>query len=1121
MVKKKTERTFNGQAIHWFNNLLESNGYPFKKAENDIGIQTYEGIRYPDALFWVIPGSFPAGTLIELKPPTTSVEDREMLHTAVFEARGAGVKYFATWNMRETIIWKVPSDHLEILNQDRVKIYQPLVEITSEKDLDDPNREESLKRRAQEILEDLSQLYRKDRIAKNELDSTFFVNILVKTVHDVAPVISQEIQKQYFTNKNFKNEFSKWALGQGIENFEDKEFFETIGRQSVYRLLAKVLFYQALSRRFDGLHVLDPQNPKKLQEELQSSFELVRNIDYEPIYKPDFPDQIKIPEFAAQTLIDLIKNLHEFDFSSLPRDVIGRVFELFIPPEERHSLGQYFTNPLLVDFINSFTVRSQDDIVLDPACGTGTFLTRAYHRIRNLAGRGYAGVPSHHQLLSQLWGTDIAPFPATLAMINLAVQDLEDRNNFPMIFARDFFDFREGEETEIPEPRITNQAFKKKIKLPEFNAIVANPPYIRQEKIEKYKEGYKQYIGGILATEWGLSTPKFSGQADIYVFFFAHAAKLLASRGRLGFVTSNTWLDVEYGYELQQFFLNHFKIIAICESRVEPWFEDAAVNTIVTILEHCDDKNERDNNLVKFVKIKKKLAEIVPYDDKTQSVERFLAFDRLTNKIELAEEDKEDDEVRIRVRKQVQLREKLGVEQKTQKWSIYLRAPDVYFKILNKCKDKLSKLSEIAIVRRGFTTGINEFFYLSNEQMRRWKIEDNYLKQLIKSPKDVRDIVVNPKESKTYVLSVSKDKNELIDTHTLEYIRWGETQTTRGQKRGSVAGMPWSKVPTVRGRRNWYDLGELQPADILCSRFFDKYFLYRFNPHRLIEDQTLYGAILQEDSKKLAKIQAALMNSTIGYLITELSGRSNLGDGVLQYAVYETEDMLIIDARKIDIAFLPSIEKAFDRVSKRPVKQIKDEVNERDRQLLDSIVIKALGLETNDLNEVYASLSRLVFERLELARLRKGIKQQRIQRDLSRVIESVQEEVFPNGVKKFPSAFIAHLPREKLKIINLPRRKLELGNQFFGKYELTIDGKSLMEAQDLDEAEYILFAQREGVTEHKIPADKKEVGRVVADYKRYLKEKQDQLIKAALDRGLSIKDVENLSRQIWGELPEI
>lgn len=62
--------------------------------------------------------------------------------------------------------------------------------------------------------------------------------------------------------------------------------------------------------------------------------------------------------------------------------------------------------------------------------------------------------------------------------------------------------------------------------------------------------------------------------------------------------------------------VNNFKIVAILESRCEPWFEDAAVNTVVTILERCSDKTARDEHIVKFVKVKRKLADLIPWDAK-------------------------------------------------------------------------------------------------------------------------------------------------------------------------------------------------------------------------------------------------------------------------------------------------------------------------------------------------------------------------------------------------------------------------------------------------------------------------------------------------------------------------
>ena len=65
------------------------------------------------------------------------------------------------------------------------------------------------------------------------------------------------------------------------------------------------------------------------------------------------------------------------------------------------------------------------------------------------------------------------------------------------------------------------------------------------------------------------------------------------------------------------------------------------------------------------------------------------------------------------------------------KWGKYIRAPEIFFKILEKGKGKLVPLKKVAEVRRGFTTGANEFFYLTEEEIKRRKIEKEYLQPII------------------------------------------------------------------------------------------------------------------------------------------------------------------------------------------------------------------------------------------------------------------------------------------------------------------------------------------------------------------------------------------------------
>ena len=166
-----------------------------------------------------------------------------------------------------------------------------------------------------------------------------------------------------------------------------------------------------------------------------------------------------------------------------------------------------------------------------------------------------------------------------------------------------FFDAQLG--IHLYDIPLTGEATRS-IALKEVNVVVGNPPYIRQENIASED---KSNFAELFRTEWPGQT-MLSGRSDIYAYFFTHAAKLLKPGGYLGFVTSIGRLDTEYGFKLQEFFLRNFRIIAVIESQVEKWFEDARVTTAVTILRRECNAAKRDDNPVRFIQLRKPLAEI-------------------------------------------------------------------------------------------------------------------------------------------------------------------------------------------------------------------------------------------------------------------------------------------------------------------------------------------------------------------------------------------------------------------------------------------------------------------------------------------------------------------------------
>jgi type I restriction enzyme M protein len=1169
---KANEREFMSLVVSWLNEFFRTGSYPFEMASSDPSVKISEKkTKFPDIQIWLNRQAEQGFCGWELKTPETAVDDNELLEDAAEKARAMKANYFVTWNMRDAAIWRTPHWGECVSRVHRLKTYESLYNIAQADDLKVALYREALEERAREILDDLATLHREGHLHLVDIDSTFFVHILSEGVKNLWPHIYQSLSDRVGRDSAFRSDLYNWAAKQGIANFEEASFLESVSRQIVYRLVGRILFYLTLRRFRTGVEKMNLVgiDPSRISQELKRYFQIAQDIDYQAVFEEDFPDRVEIPASAAETLIKLVDDLNRFDFARMPQDVVGQVFEQLIPYEERHALGQYFTREDLVDFINAFCIRSREDKVLDPTCGTGTFLLRAYDRLK------YLGERDHKKLLSKLWGIDIAHFPAELATINLYRQNLDDYANFPRIVVSDFFEIKPGQIFKFPPPRPTDNQFMIEEPLPVFDGIVGNFPYIRQEIIEKRIEGYKKTLARVLAEDWLEEYPeafemskkiaeylqqakrrslkltsfydkidlKLSGQADIYAFLFFHAARFLREGGRMGIVTSSAWLETEYGYELQKFFLQHFKIVAVLMSMSENWFEDVPVITSVTVLERCSQEEQRNDHLVKFVKVKKKLKELIPWDLKLEAHKRWAGIEKLVHKIESTGSEYlqiqgtkavntlrgvatyEDDNFRIRAVKQGELLEKLEHERKTARWGQFLRAPDIYFEILEKCKNKLVPLSKVADLRRGITTGINEFFYLTDEKIRHWEIEPEFLRPIVTSLKEVEGILIDPAALKFKVLLCDKSKAELLreGKHgVLEYIKWGEKQKTKERGRYKRGGIPFPQVPSVQGRKYWYSVDAGDPSDFLINRFIRERFFFPVNKAGVLAGDVVFeGQVL---NKKDAEFYAAILNSTLVFFLVELLGRFSMGDGLLTFYGPDIADLQVPDASKIKADLKKRILKAFDKVLTRPVQSIFEEVKMKDRQKFDCLVLEAIGLDAKRyLKLLYKNLCELVRERIELGETRKKVKKVKQNRDVEKLKEQVLEEILPKGPRRFPEDFIDSKYLKDAFELPVPGEPLKLGAHFMGTQEVISDKGFRYQAQSVEEAKFIVYAVKAGIYLLKVPNNKSALSQAVIKYERYLRQLKDEFFEVFFQRTHDHKLADMLTNQIFEDLglPEV
>jgi hypothetical protein len=1161
---KSNEWEFQSFVISWLTEFLSTGSYPFDTATASTSLKGTGNTKYPDVLLWLNHTAQICFCGWELKPPTVPVDESELLKNAAEKAQTIGAGYFVTWNMRETIIWKTPKQGESVRAEHREKQYSALITINHADDLKNAQHKITLKNRTREILDDLTTLKNKGTLIDVIATPTFFVKILHTAVDNIYPNVVTALVKKAGLDIKFRNQLNAWAKKQGINNTGTNEFHEMVARQMVYRLLARIIFYETLTGAHKNLPKLDLQGltGQNAINKLKELFSAAGNIDWQAVFEKDLSDDVELSNDSVDVIRKLIEDLNHYNFSLLHQDVIGAVFEQLIPETERHTLGQYFTRENLVDLINAFCIQTTNAFVLDPTCGTGTFLLRAYDKKKT------AGLYDHKELLYQIWGVDIAHFPAELATINLFRQNVSEISNFPRIIRADFFDILPESVHKFPPlKKGQNSEFQIDEKMPMFDAVVGNFPFIRQELIEKVVPHYKDKLEKAIKKDWlgeypdafsctetekksilaaykkGQDVSKYnadfnlSGQADIYAYLFFHAARFVKEGGRMGFITANSWLDVAYGYELQKFMLNNFKIIAILESRCEPWFEDAAVNTVVTVLERCSNKADRDNHTAKFVKIKKKLADLIPQDIKLEKPERWGHLEVLVDGIDKAGEEhlsfdktgkqtnslngletRDDENFRIRIKKQSELLDELSKEGKTAKWGQYLRAPQIYYDVIKKSAEKLTRLSNVATIQRGITTGINDFFYLNNETISHWDIEDEFLKPVMTSSKEVESLIIDIKTVKFKIFMCDKTKDELKKagkTHALQYIKWGETQKTK-------EGLAWSNVPSVKGRNLWWDVGENKPGDLMINRFVGERFYMPTNPKNSYLGDVVFEAVFNNSEFK--QLGPILVNCTLTALSTELEGRVNLGEGLLTTYGPEIQRFLLPDPSLFNKELKLKLQKTFDKLSARPVKPIFEEVKMKDRQKLDKLILEALGLDPETyLQPLYNGLTDLVGERIDLGKMRGKVKKAKIATDTEQIKTQVTEAVIPNGVKKFPDDFLEKpLKINEFETIQIPGETLKLGALFMGQHDVVAENFTYT-AANTETAKYIVYSRKPNLFMVSVPNDQQIIVNAVQKYEIYLKDLKQKLHTALVDQISDYKIADNLTEQIFAEygLPDV
>jgi len=504
--------------------------------------------------------------------------------------------------------------------------------------------------------EEISSIFSREAVLKGSFDRYIESNKKKKGTAEVDSAFLKEIEswrEMLAKNIALRNpSLSQRAINFSVQKTIDRIIFLRISEDrglepygtlrevgngnNVYKQLCE-LFLKADSRYISGLF----------------HFKKEKGISTHP---DELTLTIKIDDAPLKTII---KSLYypdsPYEFSVLPSDILGQVYERFLgkvirltsshravveeKPEVRKAGGVYYTPTYIVDYIVKNTVgklvegKTPKQVeklkILDPACGSGSFLIGAYQYLLNwhrdwyvkhgpqkykkvlyqAPGGGWCLTTEEKKriLLNNIYGVDIDEQAVEVTKLALLLKVLEEEKQLQLLHERILpdlgnnikcgnsligTDFYENQQMSLidEKERYRINAFDWEKEFPEvfnrknpgFDAVIGNPPYVKEYTCHqpfldlKNTKLYKYY----------------QGKMDLWYIFACQSLDLLKTGGLHSFIAPNNWITNSGASKLRRKILSETDFIFYIDFGDYMIFENASIQTMLYLVKKTTKSNK-------------------------------------------------------------------------------------------------------------------------------------------------------------------------------------------------------------------------------------------------------------------------------------------------------------------------------------------------------------------------------------------------------------------------------------------------------------------------------------------------------------------------------------------------
>ncbi len=413
------------------------------------------------------------------------------------------------------------------------------------------------------------------------------------------------------------------------------------------------------------------------------SSEAVVESDFFSLLKDEIrtiPDTLVEELFSANGLFSKYRfcsdesTLHD---SHITPSVLSTLFEKLV--EQRQASGTFYTPNTVVQFMAKhsfeklFNLNSSEDQllstkVIDPACGTGALLLGCAEEMESRVKRTASNLSTLelriHIVQNCLYGVDIDQDALDVTYNRLWFwMNLGQENPFQITKHK----LRKGNSVtgSNPQHNSVSIGFEYRDEFSDvfldkrggFDIVIANPPYVRQELIDKKIKNH--------VLKHRIFEQNVSGMSDLYAYFLARTRQLLRSGGVSSIVCSNTWMDAQYGRPLQQEFLLQYVELEIFGWQKERQFDSAEINTVLMFMKKGSDGSQD----ARFSLLKGTFTSSIESVE-NRSVRKFSSQSLLERGMK-------------------------NSEYTGTKWSLLLHAPEIYLQLMKNQPDKFITIEEL------------------------------------------------------------------------------------------------------------------------------------------------------------------------------------------------------------------------------------------------------------------------------------------------------------------------------------------------------------------------------------------------------------------------------------------